>query len=160
MTMKFTQLLSIDQILIGVNVSSKKRLMETLSEVLCCHLAREQNKPSYIESLCHREKIGSTAIGQGVAIPHIKVDDLEKPFATLLKLKNPIEYHAPDNKPVDLILALFIPEKFCSGYSFLLPDIAEKLHDKILLKKLRGAKSPQEVWNILVDVDKDSELLD
>lgn len=149
--MKFTHLLTLDNIRQGVMASSKKRILEILSEILTAQTGDDTQV--CFESLCEREKIGCTALGNGVALPHARLPHGHKPIAIFLQLANPIEYKAPDNREVDLLLALFIPADLCSKCGSLLPEIAKKLSNKTLTKQLRAAKSREEIWDIFSKLD-------
>ncbi|EEY37591.1 PTS system, nitrogen regulatory IIA component [Vibrio mimicus SX-4] len=98
-----------------------------------------------------REKMGSTGIGNGIAIPHARMSDSEKAVAVLLQCEEPIEFDAIDNRPVDLLFALLVPEDQCKEHLKTLACMAERLNDKQILKQLRHAESDQELYNIMVN---------
>ena len=142
--MKFTHLLTLDNIRQGVMASSKKRILEILSEILTAQTGDDTQV--CFESLCEREKIGCTALGNGIALPHARLPHGHKPIAIFLQLANPIEYKAPDNREVDLLLALFIPADLCSKCGSLLPEIAKKLSNKnsIVLHVIKSINDENE----------------
>ncbi|SMB88332.1 PTS IIA-like nitrogen-regulatory protein PtsN [Pasteurella testudinis DSM 23072] len=153
--MKFTHLLSPDNIRQGVMVSSKKRVLEILSEIVSAQTGEETQ--ICFEHLCEREKVGCTALGGGIALPHARLAGGDKPIAVFLQLANPIDYKAPDNREVDLLFALFIPQNLCGNCKPLLPEIAQKLNNKTLTKQLRAAKSQEEIWDIFAKLDLHDE---
>lgn len=155
---QFTQLLgSSDNIRYGVLASSKKRLLEIVSEMVEVNLDEpyEENQQVYrtLDALCDREKIGVTALGGGIAMPHTKIAANKKMCAVFLQLVNPIDYGAYDNQEVDLVFALFIPENQCDIYAPLLPQIAHYLSQKSLLKQLRNAETQDELWCVFQQLD-------
>ncbi|TNH04002.1 PTS IIA-like nitrogen regulatory protein PtsN [Testudinibacter sp. TR-2022] len=153
--MKFTHLLNPDNIRQGVMASSKKRILEILSEIVGAETGEDTQ--ICFEHLCEREKVGCTALGGGIALPRAKLSQGEKPIAVFLQLTTPIDYKAPDNREVDLLLALFIPIGLCQQFAPCLPEIAKKLTNKTLTKQLRAAKSKEEIWDIFCKLDQHSE---
>jgi len=148
---KLTQYLSPSRIRQGVLCSSKKRVLELLGEIV----SEQSNIAEQLcfEQLLNREKMGCTAIGNGIALPHAKLPEGSEPIAVFLQLATPIDYHAADHREVDLVYALFIPEQCCSQCSNLLADLAQRLSHKALSKQLRAAQSADEIWEILAYVD-------
>jgi PTS system nitrogen regulatory IIA component len=96
-------------------------------------------------SLAEREALGSTGLGQGVAIPHGRVRGLARAQAVLLRLARPVDFDAPDGRPVGVFLALLVPEKATQEHLELLSDIAQLLSDRQLREALAGAGSPAEL---------------
>ncbi|HGO5823532.1 TPA: PTS sugar transporter subunit IIA [Mannheimia haemolytica] len=167
---KLTEFLSPDNIRQGVLVSSKKRALELVGKIVAESLNLSptfQQSEEESETLCpiecfahlfKREKLGSTGLNQGVALPHAKLPAcdtlvLDKPIAVFLHLEEAIDYEAQDNKEVDLIYAIMFPENSCEQYKGCLPAIAQKLTDKSLLKQLRAAESAEDIWQILMYAD-------
>ncbi|MGV6988609.1 PTS IIA-like nitrogen regulatory protein PtsN [Testudinibacter sp. P80/BLE/0925] len=153
--MKLTHLLSLDNIRQGVMSSSKKRTLEILSEMVTAQTGGDSQV--CFEALCEREKVGCTALGNGIALPHAKLGEGDKPIAVFLQLANPIDYKAADNREVDLLFALFIPANLCGSCKALLPEIAKKLSNKTLVKQLRAAHSKEEIWDIFSKLDLHEE---
>lgn len=167
--MKLTEFLSPENIRQGLICSSKKRVLEVLSSVVVGYLnqAVGENKlcpVACFSRLFHREKLGSTAISQGVALPHAKLLDteglgLQTPIAVFLQLETAVDYEAADHREVDLVYAVFFPEHLCAQehinhYKAGLAELAERLSDKHLLKHLRAANSSEDIWQVLVYADK------
>ena|SRR3712207_2343505 len=162
--MKLTEFLSEATIRQGVLLSSKKRALELAGKVIAEAINQEnpeQNGICPIEcfgNLFKREKLGSTSIANGVAFPHAKLPHsenmvLNKPVATFLQLETPIDYESNDNKEIDLIYAIMIPENCCEQYREGLKELAQRLSDKNLAKQLRSANSAEEIWQILEYAD-------
>lgn len=164
--MKLTEFLSPLTIRYAVEVSSKKRALELVGKIAAEHLnahfpcENEHDEICPVEcfsNLFKREKLGSTALNYGVAIPHAKLPQseiaLNKPLAVFLQLAEPVDYESAVHKDVDLIYALLFPEQSCEQYKVCLPEIAQKLSDKGLLKLLRSAESVDDIWQILLSAD-------
>lgn len=147
--MQLSEVLSLDCTKSAVQCSSKKRALEIISEIAAIHTG--QNATELFECMLSREKMGSTGIGNGIAIPHARMSDSEKAVAVLLQCEEPIEFDSIDNRPVDLLFALLVPEDQCKEHLKTLACMAERLNDKQILKQLRNAESDQELFNIMVN---------
>ncbi|RBM30762.1 PTS IIA-like nitrogen-regulatory protein PtsN [Vibrio tarriae] len=147
--MQLSEVLSLDCTKSAVQCSSKKRALEIISEIAALHTG--QNATELFECMLSREKMGSTGIGNGIAIPHARMSDSEKAVAILLQCEEPIEFDSIDNRPVDLLFALLVPEDQCKEHLKTLACMAERLNDKQILKQLRNAASDQELYNIMVN---------
>lgn len=148
--MKLTELFRPENIRQGVCFSSKKRLFESIAHFVVEELHCEKGEQACFECLFNREKLGNSALGNGVAMPKGKLpaNATDKALAVFMQLETPIDYDAPDGKPVDLIFAVLVPENECSSYISVLAELAEKLADKAFLKQLRAAQSAEEIWQI------------
>ncbi|WP_001177161.1 PTS IIA-like nitrogen regulatory protein PtsN [Vibrio sp. RC586] len=147
--MQLSEVLSLDCTKSAVQCSSKKRALEIISEIAALHTG--QNATELFECMLSREKMGSTGIGNGIAIPHARMSDSEKAIAVLVQCEEPIEFDSIDNRPVDLLFALLVPEDQCKEHLKTLACMAERLNDKQILKQLRNAESDQELYNIMVN---------
>lgn len=166
--MKLTEFLAPQDIRQGVEISSKKRALELIGQIVADKLNQQSDSSIENERVCpvacfshlfKREKLGSTGINQGVALPHAKLPENvvmseKKPIAIFLQLAQPIDYESNDNKEVDLIYAVLFPESSCAEYKSCLPEMAKSLSDKVLLKQLRAAESSDEIWQILQHFDQ------
>lgn len=163
--MKITALLSPKNIRLGVSFSSKKRLFESIAHFVVEQLGCDKGENACFECLFNREKLGNSGLGNGVAMPKAKIPEniSQQALVVFMQLQNPIDYDAPDGKPVDLILAVLVPENQCSIYIPLLSALTEKFTDKNFLKQLRSAKSADEilqVFEIAEHLEKESSLED
>ncbi len=143
-----SDLLSTGRILANVKINSKKRLLELISNTLA-KKNEELSSREIFESLCAREQLGSTALGNGVAIPHGRVNDTQIVEALFLQLTKPMPYDTDDGKPVDLIFALVVPKHSTEDHSKLLSGIADRFSDPELLERLRQAADANEIWQLL-----------
>lgn len=168
--MKLTEFLQPENIHTGVFASSKKRALELIGKMVAdslnqqieCEPEQQICSVACFSHLFQREKLGTTALNNGIALPHAKLPyhpdaRIEKPIAVFLQLDNPIDFEADDHKEVDLIYAILFPEQVCSELKGCLVDLAERLSDKTLLKHLRSAENAQDIWQILSYADQHSE---
>lgn len=146
--MNFADIISINRIATGVECASKKRTLEVLSQLIC-DKCDNINKNDVFDSLIARERLGSTALGKGIAIPHGRLKSGSKTLASFVQLKEGVDFDAPDGEPVDLLCALSIPEECSDEHLQVLAYLSEKFSDDGIREKLRNAKDPQEILNAL-----------
>ena len=156
--LKFTELFRPDTIRHGMIVASKKRLFETLSEIAAKTLqkntALEDIQPLCFDWLVNREKLGNSCLGAGVAMPKARIPADCQPVGIFIQLETPIDYEAADKREVDLVFAVFIPENQCAQFIPELPQFAEQMVDKSLVKQLRAAQSADEIWQVFQQQDQ------
>lgn len=146
--MLLSDLLSLDRVLPNVRANSKKRVLELISEELVKN-DESLNSREIFESLCSRERLGSTGLGNGIAIPHGRINDNSTVQAIFVKLSKPLAFDAQDGKPVDLLFAMVVPQNCTSDHLKLLSQVAEQFSDPELLEKIRGSKEPAELLELL-----------
>ncbi|MFB9216767.1 PTS IIA-like nitrogen regulatory protein PtsN [Vibrio sinaloensis] len=146
--MQLSEILTLDCTKSAVQCTSKKRALEMISELVAEQTG--QSSTELFECMLSREKMGSTGIGNGIAIPHARMQSSDKAVAVLLQCQSPVEFDAIDNRPVDLLFALLVPDAQCKEHLKTLSSMAERLNDKQILKQLRKAQSDQELYNIMV----------
>lgn len=119
-----------------VPASSKKRALEFIAE----QINQQDNTLSETQifnNLISRERLGSTGIGQGIAIPHCRLEGLDHVVGVLMTLEESVEFDAIDNQPVDLVFALIVPKEATSEHLELLSQLAEKFNDRSFCDRLR-----------------------
>ena len=146
--MLISDLLSPERIRCDVQSSSKKRLLEIISEELARN-SSEFSEREIFESLCARERLGSTGLGKGVAIPHGRVKGSRHVEASFIRLKKPVPFDAVDGQPVDLLFCLAVPEDFGEDHLKLLAQVAELFSDPELLRQLREANDSGRLMQLL-----------
>jgi PTS system nitrogen regulatory IIA component len=146
--MLISDLLSPELIRCDVHAGSKKRLLELISEQLATS-SDEFTQREIFESLNARERLGSTGLGHGVAIPHGRVRGASSVTASFFRLAKPLAFDAVDSQPVDLLFALAVPEDCGEDHLKLLAHIAELFSDSELLEELRSAESPGQLLTLL-----------
>ncbi|GMU43404.1 MAG: PTS sugar transporter subunit IIA [Xanthomonadales bacterium] len=144
--MQLIDILARDRVGADLRVSGKKRLLELLANMLAPEASLV--RPVF-EALIAREHLGSTALGQGVAIPHGRVALDIAPTAAFARLKDPIEFDAPDGEPVDLVLALVVPEHFTDQHLTLLAQVAELFSHPEVCAELRAASDAHTLFDRL-----------
>lgn len=143
--MQITEILTPERTRCGVPGGSKKRVLEYLSNFLA-----EQDEladPGVLfEQLLARERLGSTGIGEGVAIPHCRLPGLDQTTGILFKLDEAVDFDAIDGDPVDLVFALVVPEEDCEEHLKTLASIAEMLQDPAQRARLRSSNSDSALY--------------
>ena len=146
--MHLIDLLAPGSIKAGITVSSKKKLLQELSRILADDVQVPQRL--VFDSLIAREKLGSTALGKGVAIPHGRIKENITPTASLLQLKAPVGYDAPDGQDIKLVFSLIVPEDF-TDHLDILRQAAELFSNDDYREQLIAAESSKEIRQILKD---------
>jgi nitrogen PTS system EIIA component len=152
---KLSELLDEDRILLSQNVASKKRVLELLS-VSVADTVPQLTSAEIFNCLINRERLGSTGLGHGVAIPHGRLKNVDRPVAAFLKLEVGIDYDAIDGQPVDLFYALLVPEQSTDEHLQILAMLAEMFSDHELCARLRAAKSKTEINTLLMNWQPDT----
>jgi PTS system nitrogen regulatory IIA component len=148
--MKILDILSPTYVFQNVECNSKKAAIELLAK----NIASSNNGIDQIDvigCLIARERLGSTGLGNGIAIPHGRLKYCEKAVATFIQLKNGIDYGAIDNMPVDLIFALIVPEESTDEHLQILAILAKMLSETETVDKLRNSKTAKEIFSILTN---------
>ena len=148
--MKLIEFIDINSILVDVDVDSKKNLFKLISNKFSNNNLEESSK--IIEKLNERERLGSTGIGNGVAIPHSKISLFNQTKVMFLKLKSAIDFSSSDNQNVDLVFVILAPKNCQSEHLLVLSSISSFLKKKSSLNKLRSLKKPSQIYNLLSDV--------
>ncbi|MGA9575779.1 MAG: PTS sugar transporter subunit IIA [Lysobacterales bacterium] len=143
-----SDLLSPTRILADVRINSRKRLFELISTTLA-RKNPDLNSREIFESICAREHLGSTTLGNGVAIPHGRIKGTGSVEALFLRLTKPLAFEADDGVAVDLVFALTVPEECSGDHEKLLAGIVERFSDPELLQQLRNAADANEIWQAL-----------
>jgi len=122
--MNIVDLLSPERVLSCNDIGSKKRLLEQLSELLAGS-SPQLSRLEIFDALLNREKLGSTGLGKGVAIPHGRMIGIERPLCAFIRLEHPVDFDAADGKPVDLVFCLLVPLDSTEEHLQVLSTIAE-----------------------------------
>src|SRR5438105_11004463 len=145
--MPLTDLVAPNAVLAALKVSSKKQILHELAAKaaeLC-----GQNERTILEVLQQREKLGSTGVGNGIAIPHGKLPKLEKLFGLFARLDRPIGFEALDGQPVDLVFLLLAPEAAGADHLKALARVARLLRDADVVRKLRDSRDAEALYAVL-----------
>ncbi|MCU0925897.1 MAG: PTS sugar transporter subunit IIA [Hydrogenophaga sp.] len=134
---RLSAILPAPQVLVSVDATSKKRAFEEAG--LLFETLHGLNRALITDSLFARERLGSTGLGHGVAIPHGRIKGLKQPLAAVFQLASPIGFDAPDEQPVQLMIFLLVPEAATQKHLEILSEIAELLSDSALREKMKLA---------------------
>ena len=145
--MNMSLILSEERVFSCVEADSKRALFEEAAKVF----AKEEGLDSakVFEALWERENLGSTAYGEGIAVPHARMDGLNKVVALFARLKKGIDFDAYDGKDVDLVAVIISPEKSGEDHLLALSAFSRVLKNSEACKKLRQAKSTHDIYTIL-----------
>src|SRR6202045_1156550 len=146
-SMLLTDLVAPNAIIPALKVNSKKQVLQELAAKaaeLC-----GQNERTILEILQQREKLGSTGVGNGIAIPHGKLPKLERLFGLFARLDRPIDFEALDGQPVDLVFLLLAPEAAGADHLKALARGARLLRDPDTAKKLRESRDADAIYAVL-----------
>lgn len=144
---RLASILPATQVLVHVEASSKKRAFEEVG--LLFENLHGLNRALVTDSLFTRERLGSTGLGHGVAIPHGRIKGLKSPMAAVLQLAQPIAFDAPDDLPVSLLIFLLVPEAATQKHLEILSEIAELLSDSALRDKLNACSNAADLHGLI-----------
>lgn len=137
------------QVLVGLEATSKKRAFEEAG--LLFENLHGLSRALVTDSLFARERLGSTGLGHGVAIPHGRIKGLKSPMAAVFLLAQPIGFDAPDEQPVNLLIFLLVPEAATQKHLEILSEIAELLSDSTLRENLKASPSQAGLHQLIAD---------
>ena len=145
---RLASILSPDQVLAHVEVTSKKRAFEEAG--LLFENLHGLSRALVTDSLFSRERLGSTGLGHGVAIPHGRIKGLKSPMAAVFQLANPIGFDAPDDAVVGLLIFLLVPEAATQKHLEILSEIAELLSDVELRERMLASGDASQLHSLIV----------
>ena len=146
--MNIADLLAPDAVLAGLKAQSKKQLLQELSSR--AHALTRLSERRIFETLVERERLGTTGVGAGIAIPHGRMAEAKTITGIFARLENAIDYEAVDSQPVDLVFMLLAPENAGADHLKALARVSRLLRDKAVCEKLRAAKSSEALYAILI----------
>jgi len=141
------KLLPLQNVLVDLEVGSKKRLFEQVG--LLFENNHQIARSQVFDSLFAREKLGSTGLGRGIAIPHGRVKSLKEALGALVRTQQPIPFDAPDGQPVELIFVLLVPDRATDLHLQILSELAQMFSDKPFRDRMRAATSAAEMHQII-----------
>ena len=129
---------------------SKKRVLENLAEFAARSLPT-LDAGTVLAQLIARERLGSTGLGQGIAIPHCRLPDITQAIGILASLEAPVDFDAPDDQPVDLLFVLMVPAEATEAHLQLLGELATRFSDPAWCQRLRGADSAEALFRAALE---------
>lgn len=132
----------------GLEISSKKRLLETLAGLLADGSSQLSTEVVF-ERLLERERLGSTGLGHGVGLPHARLKEVSRVLGAFVQTRRGVDYDAADGEPVDLAFALLVPETATEEHLQLLAHLASQFSEPAIRARLRAADSPAAILDLL-----------
>jgi PTS system nitrogen regulatory IIA component len=145
-------LVNADSISFRDPASSKKKVLENLSQKLAANTSATTAEKIF-QVLLERERLGSTGLGKGVAIPHARVPDLPHTVAAMLTLENPVDFESVDGQPVDIAFGLLVPEDDTDNHLQHLSRLVTLFRDPDVCEKIRSATSAEAIFELLLSID-------
>lgn len=142
-----TPLLAPDTTLLDMSFSSKKKLFEHAADLFA--LTHGLKSSDIFTSLFERERLGSTALGCGIAIPHGRIKGLKDASGAFYRLKTPLEFDAPDDQPVSLCFILLVPKDANEQHLQILGELAQLFGDDAMREKMRAVATPAELLALI-----------
>ena len=151
--MNINQMLDEKSFLINFEATSKKQMLNEL-----CKLANKKfnlDERTLLENLTKREKLGSTAVGNGIAIPHANISGISEPRVLVATLSKGLDFNAADDQPIDIVFLLLAPDNEGSEHLQALALVSRLLRNNELTNKLRGCKSPESAMMVITQTDSE-----
>lgn len=147
--MEIFQLLSPDGVVANLKANGKKQALQELAAR--ASRITGQHERAIFDTLLERERLGTTGVGNGIAIPHGRLGGLDKLYGLFARVERPIDFDSIDEMPVDLIFLLLAPEAAGADHLKALARVSRLLRDKAVCEKLRGAESADAIYALLTD---------
>lgn len=145
---KLDDILALDRIRTGVSAVGKKRVLEEISRLLA-QGTHGNSADDILASLAGREKLGSTGLGHGVAIPHGRIAGVDRAVGAFMRLRHPVEYAAHDGSPVDLVFGLLVPRQSTEAHLQVLARLAERFAEEDFCRQVREAPDAPALLSLL-----------
>jgi PTS system nitrogen regulatory IIA component len=140
----------------GIELGSKKRVLQQLGELLASSMPG-LNPETVFDHLLERERLGSTGLGHGIALPHARMPEMERSVGAMVQLKNGVDFDAIDDRPVDLAFALLVPQDATEEHLQLLAKLATMFSNVQFCERLRDAADPQALMDLIQEWEKTAE---
>lgn len=146
--MQLSEIINVNRISNEVDVKSKKRALEKLSQLL----AQDQNQfeaSDIFDSLLSRERLGATGLGYGIAIPHGRIKNCKKITGAFIKLNEGVDFNTSDNQAVDVLFALIVPDESADEHLQVLAVLASMFNDEKFREQIRQSDSNENIYQLL-----------
>ncbi len=147
--MNLTDILRPDQVILDLRAGDKEHLLAELARQVAARLA--VNPRDIQIALAQRERLGSTGLGRGFALPHARLEGFPQIFGLFARLARSIDFEAIDGRPVDLVFLLLIPDDAGNSHVSALAAVSRRLRDETILQQLRKADTVLDLYKCLVD---------
>lgn len=150
--MTISALLSPQRIFIDTEITSKKKLLELIANIVADQT--QLSESSIYNNLLNRERLGSTGLGHGFAVPHARIEQLDRTLGCFFRLKQAVNFEAPDNQPVDLVFTIIIPEEATEEHLVILSSLARLFSRPEVCDDIRSATSREEIASIIQSAEQ------
>ncbi len=150
--MTISALLSPQKIFLDTDISSKKKLLELIANIVADQTQLSESK--IYNNLLNRERLGSTGLGQGFAVPLARMDNLYQTIGCFFRLKKAVNFEAPDNQPVDLVFTIIIPQEATEEHLLILSSLAGIFSRAEVCEAIRNASSKDEIEDIIQSAEQ------
>ena len=147
--MEINDLISTESVVANLHATSKKQAIQDLAKKAADITGLHER--AIFEVLMERERLGTTGVGNGIAIPHGKLANLEKLYGLFARLEKPIDFQSIDEQPVDLIFLLLAPETAGADHLKALARVSRLLRDRTVCDKLRGTDQSEALYALLIE---------
>ncbi len=147
--MDIADLLSADSVVSHLKATGKKQALQELAIIAARTVGREDRE--ILDILLERERLGTTGVGHGIAIPHGKLKELDRLHGVFARLERPIDFDAIDDEPVDLVFVLLAPETAGADHLKALARVSRLLRDTSVCEKIRGCDSRDAIYAVLTE---------
>lgn len=147
--MEISDLISPEAVVANLKATSKKQALQELARRAADVSGLGERQ--VFDTLMERERLGTTGVGNGIAIPHGKIPQLDRLYAVFARLERPIDFQSIDDEPVDLIFLLLAPEEAGADHLKALARISRLLRDKVVCEKLRGTDTREALYALLTE---------
>ena len=154
--MNLKDLVSPDSVVCNAEVVSKKRALELLADLLAKQTEASKSLEIF-QLLTEREKLGSTSLGHGIALPHARTGLCKRAIGVFIRTKKGIDFDSPDHQPTDLLFALMVPEHYTDEHLNILAELASMFNDESFCENLRSTNSDAELYQRLSSWDVTSQ---
>jgi len=144
---RIVDLLPQRNVAVGVDAASKRDLFGAIADLFSA--SGDLARSAVVDALSAREKLGSTGLGQGIAIPHGRIKGLKEARGAFLRLAQPVPFDAPDGNPVNLVFVLLVPEKATEKHLQILSELAQMFSDKALRELLTRAPDAEALYQLI-----------
>jgi nitrogen PTS system EIIA component len=144
-----SRLLPLNHVLLDLDVSSKKRLFEQVG--LLFENSRQIPRARVFDALFDREKLGSTGLGYGVAIPHGRIRNIKEPICAFVRTAAPVPFESPDGQPVSLVFAMLVPDHATEAHLEILSELAQMFSDAGLREALAATQDIQAAHRLITE---------
>lgn len=150
--MTLAELIAPNAVIAALKANSKKQALQLLAQKAAEVTGLKEG--AILEGLLERERLGSTGVGNGIAIPHAKLTGIDRLYGIFARIEHPVDFDSIDDHPVDLICLLIAPEGAGADHLKALARVSRLLRDKGICEKLRGATEADALYALLLDSER------